>query len=87
MKRLFISVFALAIVALPLAAIRAADTGNDLPADEAMALAVKLTEAGAATFDTYNAKAMADYYLDDAEVSLATRDGEGLKVQTLQGTG
>ena len=28
---------------------------------------------------------MADYYLDDAEVSLATRDGEGLKVQSYKG--
>ena len=87
MKRLLGSVFVLAIVALPLA--RAPGRGrpeNDKPADEATTLAVKLTEEGAATFDTFNAKAMADYYLDDAEIALVTRDGEGLKVQTLQGT-
>ena len=42
--------------------LRAADSEKDKPADEAMKLAVKLTEEGAATFDTFNAKAMADYY-------------------------
>ena len=50
-----------------------------------MKLAVKLTEEGAATFDTFNAKAMADYYMEDAEIALATRDEDGLKVQTYNG--
>ena len=62
-------------------------TDKDKPADEAMTLAVKLTEEGAATFDTFNAKAMADYYLDDAEIALIDQGRGGLKVQTLQGQG
>ena len=55
---------------------------TDKPADEATALAVKLTEEGAATFDTFNAKAMTDYYLDDAEIALMSKEEDGLKFQT-----
>lgn len=83
MKRLLGSLLVLTIAALPLLSLQAA--APEKAAKEAMALAVKLTEQGAATFDTYNAKAMADYYLDDAEAGLVTRDGEGLKVQSYKG--
>ena len=48
---------------------------------------MKLTEEGAATFDTLNAKAMADYYLDDAEIDLVSKNDEGLKVEMYKGRG
>ena len=70
---------------VPAGSIRAAGPEKDKPADEATALAVKLTEQGAATFDTFNAKAMADYYLDDAEIALVSKEEGGLKVQTYKG--
>lgn len=76
---------AVAIAAVSPWALRAAGSDSDQPADEAMKLAVKLTEEGAATFDTYNAKAMADYYTEDAEIALTTREDGGLKVETHKG--
>jgi ketosteroid isomerase-like protein len=79
MPRFIAFVFAVALAASLPAIARAAGTANDKPADEAMTLAVKLTEQGAATFDTFNAKAMADYYTEDAVVVLVTRDGAGFK--------
>ncbi len=62
-----------------------AGSNSDAPADEAMTLALKLTEQGAATFDTCNAREMADYYLEDAQVSMTTRDDSGLKTKTYDG--
>ncbi len=67
---------ALAIAVLTVGSIRGAGPDKDKP-DEATALAVKLTEQGAATFDTFNAKAMADYYLEDGEIALVSKDPEG----------
>jgi ketosteroid isomerase-like protein len=55
------------------------------PVDEAMKIAIKLTEEGATTFDTFNAKAMAAFYLDDAEVALVTKDENGLKLDVHKG--
>jgi hypothetical protein len=75
---------ALAISAATAGLIRGAGPEKD-NADPAMALAVKLTEQGAATFDTFNAKAMADYYVDDAEISLVTKEDGGLKAQIQKG--
>ena len=40
--------------------------GQERTADEAMKLATKLTDEGAATFSKGNAKAMADFYTEDA---------------------
>ena len=87
MKRVIALAFtvALAIAVVTAGSIRAAGPEQDKPADEATALAVKLTEQGAATFDTFNAKAMADYYLEDAEIALVTREEGGLKFQTQKG--
>jgi len=76
---------ALAIAVVTAGWIRAAGPEQDKPADEATALAVKLTEQGAATFDTFNAKAMADYYLEDAEIALVSKEEGGLKIQTQKG--
>jgi len=84
MKRLIAFAFALAIAAIPATALRGAGPDQDKP-DEATALAVKLTEQGAATFDTFNAKAMADYYLEDAEIAMVTKEEGGLKVHTYKG--
>jgi uncharacterized protein (TIGR02246 family) len=42
--------------------------------DEARALAVKVTTEGAAKFNTRDAKAMAATYLDDAELTLISRE-------------
>ena len=87
MKRAIALVFtgAIATALVPAGSVCAAGPDKDKPADEATALAVKLTEQGAATFDTFNAKAMADYYLDDAEIAMVTRRQSGLKVQTYKG--
>ncbi|MGO8901378.1 MAG: hypothetical protein ACLQU5_23940 [Isosphaeraceae bacterium] len=76
---------ALAVAVVTAGSIRAAGPEKDKPADEATALAVKLTEQGATTFDTFNAKAMADYYLEDAEIAMVSKEEGRLKVQTHTG--
>ncbi len=85
MKHLFTAIVALAVGTQLAPPLCAAGRDGDKPADEATKLAVKLTEEGAATFDTYNAKAMADYYTEDAELALVTRKDEGFNVQTYKG--
>lgn len=51
--------------------------GEDPPADEAMKLARKLTDEGAATFSKADAKAMAAYYTEGAIIFLQSKkDGE-----------
>ncbi len=79
MKRLITLAFtaAVAVAVVTAGSIRAAGPEKDKPVDEATALAIKLTEEGAATFDTFNAKAMADYYLEDGEIALVSKDNEG----------
>jgi hypothetical protein len=62
-----------------------ADGSDEKTADEATKLAIKLLEDGAAVFDTFSAKAMADFYQEDAEVALVTREDSGLKVQSYKG--
>ena len=47
--------------------------GQDQGADEALKLAKKLTEEGAATFNKADAKAMAAYYTADAKVFFQTQ--------------
>jgi hypothetical protein len=59
--------------------------GRDESSDEAMKLARKLTEEGAATFNTTNAKAMAAFYTEHAMVFLQTRDEKGLAVKEYDG--
>lgn len=54
---------------------------------EAKKIAVKVTTAGAATFDTLNASAMAAYYDEDARLSLVTRDGDDFKTEYHNGRG
>jgi hypothetical protein len=78
---------ALAFVAMMLLvpSSRAAGRDDDKPADEATKLAVKLTEEGAATFDTLKAKAMADYYLEDAQIDLVSKNDEGVKTDVHKG--
>ena len=73
----FSCTLALAFALIAASSVCAAGPEKDKPADEATVLAVKLTEAGAATFDTFNAKAMADYYLEDGEIALVSKDPEG----------
>jgi hypothetical protein len=72
-------------IALPAVFVHAAGSQTPKPGDEAMALATKLTEEGAATFDKLDAKAMAAYYLEDAEIALVTKDETALKVQNYIG--
>src|SRR5271157_3031354 len=78
----FTVIFAIAVLTVVLN--RGAGPEKDKP-DEATALAVKLTELGAATFDTFNAKAMADYYLEDGENALVSKEERGLKFQAQKG--
>ncbi len=51
------------------------------PDPEAMTLARKLTEEGAKTFDTADAKAMIASYTDDAKVTLEGRDDSGFSLR------
>ena len=53
--------------------------------DEAMKLAKKLTEEGATTFNTANAKAMAAYYTEDAKIFFETRNDSGFSVKEYNG--
>jgi hypothetical protein len=82
MNRLILIACALVLTCLPGDSARG---DGDKPADEAMTLAVKLTEEGAAVFDTFSAKAMADFYLDDAEITLVSRGDAGLKFDSHKG--
>jgi len=59
--------------------------GQDQGGDEAIKLAKKLTEEGAATFNTANAKAMADYYTADAKVTLHGRNDQGFSAKEYDG--
>jgi ketosteroid isomerase-like protein len=76
---MIVSLLVLALATVLPGALRGAAPDREQPADEATKLAVKLTEEGAATFDTQRARAMADYYVEDAVVVLVTRDGTRLK--------
>ena len=79
MKRLIVTVSALllgVLVGVPV-------SGQD--PDEAMQLAKKLTEEGAATFNTANAKAMAACYTHDAKVFLESKNESGLAVKEYNG--
>ena len=55
------------------------------PADEAMKLATKMTEEGAATFSKADAKAMAAYYTEDAIVFLQSKSDDGHSVKEYDG--
>lgn len=57
--------------------------GQDV--DDAAQLAKKLTEEGATTFNTANAKAMAAYYTDDAKVFLESKNDSGISVKEYDG--
>jgi ketosteroid isomerase-like protein len=72
-------------IALTAVFVQAVGSQTPKPGDEAMALAAKITEQGAATFDKLDAKAMAAYYIEDAEIALVTKDDTGLKVQNYIG--
>lgn len=62
-----------------------ARTYGEEPADEAMKLATKITEEGAATFSKQDAKAMAAYYTEDAIVFLQGKSDEGHSVKQYDG--
>jgi ketosteroid isomerase-like protein len=85
MRHCIRSATAFVAVALLAVVVHAAGSQTPKPDDEAMALATKITEEGAATFNKLDAKAMAAYYLEDAEIALVTRDETGLKVQNYIG--
>ena len=59
--------------------------GQDSADDEAMKLAKKLTEEGAATFSKADAKAMAAYYTEDAVVFLQGKNEAGYSVKEYDG--
>jgi uncharacterized protein (TIGR02246 family) len=59
--------------------------GQDRPADEAMKLAAKLTDEGAATFSKGDAKAMAASYTEDALVFLQGKNDSQHSVKEYDG--
>jgi len=79
MKRLIVTVSALLLGGLV-----GAPVSGQGP-DEAMQLAKKLTEKGATTFNTADAKAMAAYYTQDAKVFLESKNENGLSVKEYNG--
>lgn len=74
---------ALAIVGGMLMASRS--FGQDSSVDEAMKLATKLTDEGAATFSKADAKAMAAYYTEDAIIFLQGKNDEEHTVKEYDG--
>ncbi len=62
-----------------------ATPGQNQGADEALKLAGKLTEEGATTFNTADAKAMAAYYTDNAKVFFQTREEGEISVKVYDG--
>jgi uncharacterized protein (TIGR02246 family) len=74
---------ALAFVGVLFAAARS--PSQEQAADEAMKLAGKLTEDGAATFSKADAKAMATYYTEDAVVFLQGKNDAGYSVKEYDG--
>ncbi len=74
---------ALAFIGVLFAAARS--PGQEQPADEAMKLARKLTEEGAATFSKADARAMAAYYTEDAVVFLQGKNDAGYSVKEYDG--
>jgi hypothetical protein len=81
MRRLLATVSALLLGAGFVVTVQGQDQGSD----EAIKLAKKLTEEGAATFNTANAKAMADYYTADAKVTLRSRNDQGISTKEYDG--
>lgn len=76
MKRQLACVMALGLVGFLTLGARA-----QAPDAEAMDLARKLTDEGAKTFNTANAKAMVAYYADDAKVTMEGRDNDGFSLR------
>jgi ketosteroid isomerase-like protein len=58
---------------------------QDQAADEAMKLAKKITDEGAATFSKADAKAMVAYYTEDAKVFFDAREENEIKVKVYDG--
>ena len=81
MKRLMMVVSVLTLGTLLIVPVQGQDPGGG----KAMNLATKLTEQGAATFNTADAKAMAAYYTPDAKVILQGRGEDGLTVKVYDG--
>jgi uncharacterized protein (TIGR02246 family) len=50
--------------------------GRDMADDEALKLATRLTQEGAATFNKADAKAMAAYYVEDAKMFLQSKEDD-----------
>jgi ketosteroid isomerase-like protein len=78
-----VGVSALVLVGVLLTGARS--PGEDQPADEAMKLAKKLTDEGAATFSKADAKAMAAYYTENAIVFMQNKNDEGHSVKEYDG--
>lgn len=76
----------LSVLAIVGSALLAASSfGQDAPPDEAMKLATKLTEEGAATFSKADARAMAAYYTEDAIVFMQSKSDDGHSVKEYDG--
>ena len=60
---------------------------GDKPADEATGWPSSSPRRAPRPSTRFNAKAMADYYLDDAEIAMVTKNDEGLKVRRYKGRG
>jgi ketosteroid isomerase-like protein len=83
MKRTNMAAAAIVLVGVMFAAARS--SGQDQGGDEAMKLARKLTEEGAATFSKGDAKAMAAYYTEDAIIFLEGKGDAGYSVKEYDG--
>lgn len=82
-KRMKMAAAAMVLFGIPFTASRS--WAEDQGADEAMKLARKLTEEGAATFSKADAKAMAAYYTENAIVFLQGKGDDGYSVKEYDG--
>lgn len=71
--------FVLALTVLAAAGFVVKTQADDKKTDEATTLATKLLDEGATEFSRKNAKVMARFYTEDADLRVVTRDSGGLK--------
>lgn len=75
----------LALLLLAIGGLTAATLADDKKAEEPKTLAQSILDEGAQEFSRKNAKVMARFFTEDADLRLVTRDGEQLKVEAHHG--
>lgn len=87
MKRLSLAATALAVLTFLTTFSALAGEDAPVPSEEAMKLAKEITDKGASTFNSFNAKAMADTYLEDARIFFVSKEESGISIKEYSGRG